>query len=275
MFDPRCTKYPYPEDTGSHYLVVKKNDETVFDKDYPYWDTSKSFRFKQWWVRLLLKILVFPVARFKLGLKIEGREHLKKNKAILKQGAISIANHVHLWDYISIMKAIRPRKSNVLVWAPNIRGENGALMRLVGGIPIPENDLRATAAYLHDVEDLLNKGGWLHLYPEGSMWEYYQPIRPFKRGASFLSCHFNKPIVPLAFSYRKPSRLRKALFHMPACFTLKVGEPLFPNMELEGKEREKDLTKRCFESVCHLAGMNPEDNPYQPFYEEGSERIDY
>ena len=46
-FDPKVTKYPYTEYTDQHYLVVKKNDGTVFDKNYPYIDRSRRFLFKQ------------------------------------------------------------------------------------------------------------------------------------------------------------------------------------------------------------------------------------
>ena len=274
MFDPKCDKYPYPEDTDAHYLVIKKDNGLVFDADYPYIDKSKSFRFKQFWVRVLLRLIVFPMSRIKLGLKIEGRENLKKNKALLDQGAISVSNHIHLWDYISIMKAIRPRKSNVLVWAANVRGENSALVRLVGGIPIPENDFKATKAYMHTLKDLLDDGGWLQIYAEGSMWEYYTPIRPFKRGAAYFACAYDKPIVPMAFSYRKPSKLREKLFKQPACITLKVGEPLFADPSLKGKEQEIELTIRCHEAVCRLAGIDPAENIYPPIFDH-NKRVHY
>ena len=276
MFDPKPTKYPFPKDTGSHYLVVKKNDGTVFDEHYPYVDRSKGMLFKQFWTRVLLHVLVFPVAFFKLGLRIKGRENLRKHKEELSGGAISIANHIHLWDYISIMKAVRPRKTNVLVWAPNIRGENGAMMRLVGGIPIPEGNYKATLECFRQVEKLLNEGGWLHLYPEGSMWEYYAPIRPFKHGAAYFACKFNKPVVPFGFSYRKPSWIRKRLFGQQATLTLHVGEPIWPNPELEGGEAEVDLTKRLHEAVCRLVGFGPGENPYEPIYSaKTGQRINY
>ena len=132
-FDPRCTRFPYPEYTSEHYLKIKKNNGIIFDKDYPYIDNSKSFRFKRFFVRFLLHLIVFPSTRFKVGLKIEGKKNLKKNKELIKNGVISISNHSHMWDYICIMKAV-PKWPYTLVWAPNIRGENGTLARLVGGI---------------------------------------------------------------------------------------------------------------------------------------------
>ena len=84
MFDPKTKKYPYPEDTGSHYLIVKKDDGTVFDESYPYVDTTRRMKVKQALLRVLLYGFVFPVMRVRLGLRIKGRENLKKHKAEIK-----------------------------------------------------------------------------------------------------------------------------------------------------------------------------------------------
>ena len=129
-FDPKTDKYPYPEYTDRHYLKIKKNDGTVFDRDYPYIDKSGWFRFKQKMVRILLNVIVFPLATIRLGLKIEGRENIKKYKDILDDGVISVCNHVHMCDYISVMNAIRPYKSSVLVWAPNINDKSEMKMNM-------------------------------------------------------------------------------------------------------------------------------------------------
>lgn len=274
-FDPKTDRFPYPENTDRHYLEVHKDRGIVFDTDYPYIDRSRAFRFKQELIRILLNILVFPLCRIRLGLKIEGRENLKKHRDVLNNGTLSVANHVHMWDYLSIMRAIRPYRSNLLSWAPNINGENGTLIRMVGGIPIPDSNIAATKTYLKAVRNLLqNDHGWLHIYPEGSMWEYYAPVRPFKRGAAHIAVDTNKPILPLGFSYRKPGWIRKHIFRQIACFTLRIGEPLFPNPALNPKEREKDLTIRCHDAVCRLVGIEPEDNLYPPLFDD-SKRIDY
>ena len=274
MFDPKTNKYPYPLETDRHYLEVHKNRGIVFDASYPYVDRSRSFRFRQGVVRLLLNILVFPLCRIRLGLKIKGRENLKKHRETLRNGTLSVCNHVHMWDYLSVMRAIRPFRPNLLSWAPNINGENGTLIRLVGGIPIPDSDLSGTMAYLKAVKDLLNNHGWLHVYAEGSMWEYYAPIRPFKRGAANIAVTYNKPILPLGFSYREPGWIRKKIFHQIATFTVRIGEPIFPNTELLGRERERDLTIRCHDAVCRLAGIDPKENLYEPVFKD-SKRIDY
>lgn len=275
MFDPKTDKYPYPESTCDHYLEVNVDRGIVFNKDYPYVDYSKGFAFKRFWVRVLLRLLVFPILSFfKNGIRIKGKKNLKRYKNELKDGAITIANHVHMWDYICVMKALHNFKwTYLLSWDKNVNGESGPLVRMVGGIPIPENDNEATVAFNHAIKKLLNDGNFLHIYPEGSMWEYYAPIRPFKNGAASLAIKNNKPILPMAFSYRKPGWIRKHIFKQPAAFTLKIGEPIYPNPDLDKTAQIDDLTIRAHEAVCHLAGFD-EDNIYPPIY-NNSKRIDY
>ena len=274
MFDPQTTRYPYPEITDRHYLQIHKDRGFVFDAAYPYIDSSGWFRFKQNAVRVLLNVIVFHLATIRLGLKIEGRENLKKYKDVLDNGAVSVCNHVHMWDYIAVMKALRPHRTNLLAWAKNINGENGTLIRLVGGIPIPENNVAGQKAFLKTIAGLLNDHGWLHIYAEGSMWEYYRPIRPFKRGAAFIAVTNNKPVLPMGFSYREPGPVRKKVFRQTALFTLHIGEPLYPDMGLKPKEREKDLTIRANKAVCSLVGIDPDKNIYEPDFND-SRRIDY
>lgn len=275
MFDPKTNRYPYPELTDKHYLEIHKDRGFVFDTKYPYIDKSGWFRFKQKMARLLLNVVVFPLATIRLGLKIEGRENLKKHKDVIDNGVISVCNHVHMWDYIAIMRGIRPVKPNLLAWDKNINGENGTLIRMVGGIPIPEKTVAGQKTFLKAISSLLNEDhGWLHIYAEGSMWEYYQPIRPFKRGAAMMAVSNDKPIIPLGFSYREPSWIRKTIFHQPGVFTLHIGEPLFPDESLKPKDREKDLTIRANKAVCALVGIEPDKNIYEPVFND-SKRIDY
>ena len=271
-FDPKTTKFPYTEYTDGHYLVVKKNNGIKFDADYPYIDESKRFLRSRAWTRFLLKTIVFPMTRVKMGLRIENRKNLKIFANELKNGAVSVSNHVHLWDYIAVMKAISPVKPYVLSWAKNINGENGKMIRAVGGIPIPENDLSGTLAYLRAVYGMLDKGGWLHVDAEGSMWEYYAPVRPFKKGAATIACKTGKPVLPLGFSYRKPSFIRK-LFGGVAAITLRVGQPVFANESLPMRERIEDLTIRSHRAVCELSGIEPDKNIYPPVF-DNNRKID-
>lgn len=273
-FDPKTNKFPYPEITNQHYLHVLKDDGTVFDRNYPYVDKSKKMRFKQFWMRVALYLIAFPLTRIRLNLKIRGRKNLRKHKAELKQGVVSICNHVHMWDYLGVMCALKPYHTYEISWDKNISGENGKLIRLVGGIPLPIDNPLALAKCFNEINKHLKSGGWLHVYPEGSMWEFYQPIRPFKEGAAYFAVKNNKPIIPLGYSYRPNGWIRRVLFKSPASFTLNIGEPIYPDTTLEEKEAIIKLTIEARNAMCKLCGIDPNENIYPPIF-DNNKRIDY
>lgn len=275
MFDPKTDKYPYPDTTDEHYIKMKTNNGAVFDENYPYIDKSKSFKFKRFWVRMGLFFIVFPWTRVHMGLKIKGKKNLKIHKQELKDGFVNVSNHVHFWDYIAIMKALRPRKPNVLVWGPNIRDSSGGLVRLVGGIPIPDTDDKAKQVFRDAIKRLLSEDkGILQVYAEGSMWEYYQPIRPFKLGAAHFAIQNNKPILPMGFSYREPSWFRRTILKQPAALTLNIGEPIYKDDSLMGKQQVLDLITRARDAICVLVGIEPNKNIYPSIFHD-SKKIDY
>ena len=274
-FDPKPTKYPYTDLTDKHYLKVKKKRDIVFDKDYPYVDETRKFRIKRFFTRVLLRCIVFPMARIKLGLKIVGKENLKRHKDELKRGVVSVCNHVHMWDYIAIMAAIKPVRPYVLAWSQNVTGESGGLVRLVGGVPIPDSGIEALRAFDSAIKKVVDGGGWIHVCAEGSMWEYYRPIRPFKKGFASIAVKSGKPVLPMAFSYRKPTWVRKKIFGQLARLTLNIGEPIYPDETLPTAKRITDLTVKAHSKVCGLAGFKEGENIYAPIYDCNSRRIDY
>ena len=272
-YDPKMTRYPYPEITDQHYLVVKKNNGEVFDKNYNYVDKSFGYKIRHKFMRFLLYTLAFPVMRIRTCLKIKGRENLKKHKEILKKGAVSVVNHVFIWDFIGIMRALIPHVPYIPVWDVNMRGENKTLIRYNNGIPIPVDDMRATHAFKKAICNLLEEGKWVHFSAEGSMWEYYQPIRPFKKGAFYFAVSSSKPVVPMAYSYRQPKGLQKLFWKNPL-LTLTIGEPIFPDTSLPKNEAIEKLTIEAHQAVCRLAGIHPEENIYPPIF-ENTKRVDY
>ena len=274
MFDPKTKKYPYTEYTDGHYIKVPVNKGVKFDKDYPYVDKSKSFRFKRFWFGLFYRLIVIPVSNIRLGIRVKGRKNLRIYKDVLNSGVISVCNHIHYWDFLGIYHGIRYHKPKFLAWARNINGGLGNIMRLVGGIPIPEDDIRAQINFNKSIGQYLNEGGWLHIYSEGSMWEYYKPIRPFKKGAATFAVKYDKPIIPLAYRYRKPCWIRRVIFRQIACFNLYIGEPIYRNPELDKQDQITDLTIRSHQEVCKLAGIDPKENVYEPVF-DNSKRVDY
>jgi len=276
MFDPKTNKFPYPEDTGVHYLNVKKDNGNIYDENYPYIDKSLKFRFKQFWFRFFFKIVASPVSQIRTKLRVVGKENLKKNKDVIKNGVVSVSNHIHMWDYMCIYRKIFKYKPNILAWDKNISGENGKMIRMVGGVPVPSNSKKGFLTMAMSLIKEIQHGGWLHVMAEGTMWEYYGPIRPFKEGPAYFAVKSNRPIIPMAYTFRPAKGIRKHIFKQIAYLTLNIGEPIYPDTSISKDEAIKKLTIESHKAVCKLAGFKEGENIYPPVYnDENKKRIDY
>ena len=268
-FDPKSKKYPYPLDTATHYLKYKKIKDIKVDKNYPFINKSKGFLLQSSFLRLILVTIGYLLVKIRLGFKVIGKRNIKENKKLLKEGAISISNHIHMWDFMAVNYAIDPFNPKVLVWENNVKGDLSWWVNHIGGIPIPENDVSASKVMYKETKKYLEDGGWLHIYAEGSMWELYRYIRPLKTGAAQIAYMANKPIIPMAFSYRKPSWIRRHIFKQEALLTINIGSPIIPDINNKDKF---ELTKKCHEALVSLVGIK--NNIYDSIY-DNSTRIDY
>ena len=172
MYFRHNLNYKYPERSDQHMIEVKHLRDTHFDENYVYRKTGFWHKFKRGVLWVLLQLLAFPVCTIRHGLRIYGKKNYKKNKHLFKNGAITISNHVFMWDYLCILKAIRPHMQYFPAWKTNFEGPNGPLIDWIGGIPIPTDNMRAMAKFQKALGDILETKQWVHFFPEGSMWFY-------------------------------------------------------------------------------------------------------
>lgn len=253
--------YVYPERSDEHMIKVKHLRDLNLDENYPYYDKSKWGKFKRFIMDVLLYIIVFPLLLLTHGLKIHGRKKMKQYKKEFKNGAITISNHVFMWDYICVLKAIRPIRQRLLAWKTNFEGPNGPLIRNVGGMPIPTGNIRAMVKYAKAIDEVLINKEWLHVYPEGSMWFFYPDIRPLKPAVFKYAIKHNKPVIPLTFTFRKRKGITK-LFTKAPFVDLHVGDPIFPDNSLPVKEAIDKMHKDAYHIMQTMCGINPGDPTY-------------
>lgn len=253
--------YDYPERSDEHMITVKHLRDTHFDENYNYIPSGAWYKFKRGVLWALLNTIVFPLCTIRHGVKIHGRKILRKHKKELKKGAITISNHVFMWDYICILNAIKPRLQFLPGWKTNFEGPNGPLIRWVGGIPVPTDNFRAMAKFNQAIDDVLSSGKWLHFFPEGSMWFFYPDVRPFKKAVFKYAVKHDKPIVPLGFSFRPRKGLYK-LFGKTPLVDLNVGEPIYPDKTLSLAEATAKLHETAYHVVQGLCGIPPGDPTY-------------
>jgi 1-acyl-sn-glycerol-3-phosphate acyltransferase len=211
--------------------------------------------------------IVFTLSPIRFGLKIEGREILRKHKKLLKNGAMTVSNHIHRWDFLFVLQALRYRLMYFPAWKENLSGNDEGLIRLAGGIPVPE-ELRLIKYFNSAFDEIHAKKKWIHVFPESSRFDFFYPIRPFKKGVFTMAYRYNLPVIPIAFSYRRPrfpytivNALRSARGKQKLpMITIRIGEPILPDFSLNRKEAVPILRKECHEAIVRLAGIK--DNPF-------------
>ena len=251
----------YPERSDEHMITVKHLRDTHFDEHYQYLEKGFFHKVKRSVLWIVLNLFAFPVVTIIYGLKIHGREKLKANKELFKDGAITICNHVLFLDYVCVLKAIRPKLQYHPGWKTNFEGPNAGFIRWVGGIPIPTDNIRAMVKFQKAIDEVLTNKNWLHFFPEGSMWYYYPDIRPLKPAVFKFAVKHNKPVIPLTLSYRPRTGIWK-LFSKKPFVDLNIGDPILPDTSLDMNDAIDKLHKEAYHVMQVMSGINPGDPTY-------------
>lgn len=251
----------YPDRCDGHMIDPKRVRELHIDADYSYLPKGVGYKLLRGVYWLLVSAVVFPLMRLTHGLRIEGRQNLKAHKKALKNGAITISNHVFMWDYLCVLKAIRPHLAYFPAWKRNLESGFRYTVRLSGGIPVPEGSLHEMARFNRALEQVLKEGKWLHFFPEGALWFFYPDIRPLKKAVFQYAVRYNKPVVPITMSFR-PRRGLLRLFGKGPAVDLHVGEPLFPNQSLPRTEAAEQLRRTAYRVMQEMSGIREGDPTY-------------
>lgn len=253
--------YQYPEKCDAHMITVKHLRDVNLDVNYPYLQKSLWFKCQRGFLRFCQCTILPPLLWLCHGLRIHGKEKLKLHKALFQDGLITIANHVFMWDFICIMIALRPRLGFFPAWKTNMEGPNGPLIRMAGGIPIPTDNLHPMIQFKHAMEEVLDRGDWLHFFPEGSMWFFYPDIRPPKKAVFKYAVTYDRPILPLTFSFRPRTGLWKLIGKSPLV-DLNIGDPLFHDKTLSKPEAVKKMQQDAYHIMQTMNGIHPGDPTY-------------
>lgn len=231
-----------------------KSKDIKFDETYPYLD--KSLKFKIWHSLIYLAtwIAAFPVNWIRYGIKIEGREIIRQNRKLFANGVMTVCNHVHRWDMICVLQAMRYRKAWIPMYAQAFNGKDGFLMKHIGGIAIPEN-FRGLRKFDEAIEELVSNKQWIHIFPESCSWYHYAPLRPFKTGAFNMACKYSLPVLPMMISFRPRTGWRRFFSKGDPLLTIRVGDPIAPNINASRKEEAARMRDLAHKNMLDLAGI--------------------
>jgi 1-acyl-sn-glycerol-3-phosphate acyltransferase len=166
-----------------------------------------------------------------------------------------------MWDYLAVLKAIRPHISYFPAWKPNLESAFCPFMRILGAMPIPEGDVHLMAVFKRDMDTVVESGRWLHVFPEGSLWYFYPDIRPLKPAVFTYAVKYDKPLIPISMSFRPRKGINK-IFGKGPCVDLHIAEPLYANKAMTYRAAVDDLRARAYHVMQEMNGIFPGDPTY-------------
>ena len=159
---------------------------------------------------ILIKIIFRP--------KIIGKENIPKDGAL-----IFVGNHKHAIDPTMVMMST-DRIVHYMAKEELFRGLHGILFKKIGLIKVYRGRLNPNAVI--EAENILNNGGTIGIFPEGTRNKETQKLLKFRHGAVAIAKKTNTKILPFAI------RNKYKIFRRSV--VLEFGKPIdVSNMETE------------------------------------------
>ena len=183
----------------------------------------------------LLKPILGPIFKLYYHPKVIGKEEIPKEGPILIVG-----NHKHLYDQCLAIISTK-RMIHYMAKKEYFDGKMRWFFKMVGCIPVDRSkkDDAATTSAL----EVLNDGGAIGLFPEGTRNKTEEFLLPFKFGAVSMASKTNATIVPFGITGDYKFRSKNLVMRFGTPF--KVGD-----MDLE------TANKKLYEEVKSLMEEN-------------------
>ena len=144
------------------------------------------------WLVAIMRAILIPFFRIWFALKIVGRDHIPASGA-----AVIAPNHKSFYDAFFVAVATR-RSIRFMGKSELFHGRQGRLLLALGGFPVKrgESDTEAMAT----ARAILEQGGLLALFPEGTRVRDPAALGEPKRGAARLALETSALLVPAAIT---------------------------------------------------------------------------
>lgn len=191
---------------------------------------------------------------------------LKNNKLIIKEikgmdnlknvttGAIVTCNHFNPFDSFSIEKVFRLsgkiedkrlykviREGNYT----NFPGFYGFLFRNCDTLPLSSNK-RTMVEFMKSVKVILERGDFILIYPEQSMWWNYRKPKPLKSGAFKMATKSNAPVIPIFITMEDSDIIGDDGFPVQE-YTINIEKPIYPDENLSEKENTESMKEKNYQ----------------------------
>ncbi len=164
----------------------------------------------------LIRWLMIPFMRVWFRLRISGGEHIPASGA-----AVIAPNHKSFYDPFFIAAAT-PRRIRFMGKSELFRGRHGRLLLALGAFPVKRGESDAEA--VETARIILEQGGLLMLFPEGTRVRDPDLLGAPKRGAARLALETGAPLIPTAITGTE--QLFLGPFPKPRRVQVAIGEPI-------------------------------------------------
>lgn len=147
------------------------------------------------------KVILIP---YILHCRIVGKHNLEKFSS-----GIVVANHIHALDCGMVSVPLLPRYLRFTTQQENFDIPiAGKILAGVGCIPVLRGSQQARDQFNRNVEEQIDRGNSVVIYPEGDIGPYERNLQPFHKGAFHVAVTLQAPVLPMVAvpEYRDPSR---------------------------------------------------------------------
>lgn len=191
---------------------------------------------------------------------------LKDNKLIIKEingmenlqsvetGAIITCNHFNPFDSFSIEQTFRlsgkanDKKLHIVIREgnyTNFPGLYGFLFRNSDTLPLSSNK-RTMIEFMKAVDTILQRGDFILIYPEQSMWWNYRKPKPLKNGAYKMAAKNDVPVIPIFITMEDSNIIGEDGFAVQE-YTINIEKPIYPDESLTLKDNAEMMKERNYQ----------------------------
>ena len=191
-----------------------------------------AFKIAHWFVDVLKRRKQFVIK------EIKGLEYLRN----LDTGAVITCNHFNAYDSFAVQLAfekahLRRKKLFRVISEANYTsfpGFYGFLMRNCNTLPLSSNRL-TMKKFMKAVNRILQKGHFILVYAEQSMWWNYRKPKPLKKGAFTFAANNHVPVVPCFITMEDTDVMDEDGFPVQA-YTIHIEAPIYPDKDKKNPE---------------------------------------
>lgn len=205
--------------------------------------TRYAFKIAHWFIDVLIKKKQFVIK------EIKGIENFRN----LECGAVITCNHFNAYDSFAMQllyEEAKPRRRKLfrVISEANYTafpGFFGFLMRNCNTLPLSSNKL-TMKKFMMAVNMILQKGHFILIYPEQSMWWNYRKPKPLKKGAFSFAAGNKVPVLPCFITMEDTDVMDGDGYPVQA-YTIHVAPPIYPDKDKTKAENVEMMKNKNYE----------------------------